>query len=87
MRRVRRPREDSPLDSLTARERSVLERIALGQNNRTIALGLQLSQGTVKSHVSRIFDKLGVEDRTQAALLAVRLGLVSLSGSAEPDRV
>ena len=80
--RVRRSGERSPLDELTPRERGILERIARGQNNKTIAGALQLSQGTVKGHISRIFDKLGVQDRTQAALLAVRLGLVCLT---EPE--
>jgi len=85
MQRVRRIEERSPLEHLTARERGVLERIAMGQNNKSIALALQLSQGTVKGHVSRIFDKLGVEDRTQAALLAVRLGLVPLARTDGPS--
>lgn len=65
------------LEQLTARERDVLVRIALGRSNRAIASELYLSQGTVKGYVSVIFGKLGVKDRTQAALWAVKQGLVT----------
>ncbi len=70
-----RPPERSPLAELTPRERSVLERIARGRSNRQIALELGLTEGTVKGYVSIVLDKLGVQDRTSAALLAARLGL------------
>jgi two-component system, NarL family, response regulator DevR len=60
---------------LTPRERSVLELIAQGKSNRQIGQRLDLTEGTVKGYVSAILGKLGVEDRTQAALLAARLGL------------
>jgi NarL family two-component system response regulator LiaR len=76
LKRVLKPREKGPLQTLTPRELSILERLGRGWNNRAIAESLGLTQGTVKGHVSRILDKLGVEDRTQAALLAVREGLV-----------
>jgi two-component system, NarL family, response regulator LiaR len=79
MQRMRRAEEPNVLDGLTPRERSILELIAQGLNNRAIAATLRLSEGTVKGHVSRVFDKLGVQDRTQAALLAVREGLVDLT--------
>jgi DNA-binding NarL/FixJ family response regulator len=59
---------------LTAREREVLELIARGRSNREIARALTLSEKTVKTHVSNILMKLGVADRTQAALWAVRNG-------------
>jgi DNA-binding NarL/FixJ family response regulator len=62
---------------LTAREREVLAELARGRSNREIARGLSLSEKTVKTHVSAILTKLGVHDRTQAALQAVRTGLVS----------
>jgi DNA-binding NarL/FixJ family response regulator len=62
---------------LTAREREVLAELAHGRSNREIARGLSLSEKTVKTHVSAILTKLGVQDRTQAALQAVRSGLVS----------
>lgn len=60
---------------LTTREREVLAEIALGRSNREIARGLGLAEKTVKTHVSAILMKLGVQDRTQAALYAVRSGL------------
>ncbi len=78
MHRVRKASEQAPIDTLTPREKSVLERIARGQNNRAIADGLRLTPGTVKGHVSRILSKLGVEDRTQAALVAIREGVVPI---------
>jgi DNA-binding NarL/FixJ family response regulator len=61
---------------LTAREREVLGAIARGRANREIARDLGLSEKTVKTHVSAILTKLGVQDRTQAALYAVRTGIV-----------
>ncbi len=61
---------------LTAREREVLAQVARGRSNREIARALSLSEKTVKTHVSAILGKLGVQDRTQAALHAVRTGLV-----------
>lgn len=69
-------RRPSPIDSLTARERSVLALLAQGQSNKQIARNLVLTEGTVKGYVSQVLDKLGVTDRTQAALLAHREGLV-----------
>ncbi len=62
--------------SLTPREREVLELIAVGASNKRIALELGIAQKTVKTHVGHVLAKLGVSDRTQAALLAVRHGLV-----------
>jgi two-component system, NarL family, response regulator LiaR len=64
-----------PHHELTGREREVLALIARGQSNREIAGALYLTEGTVKGYVSQILDKLGVADRTQAALYAVRHGL------------
>lgn len=61
---------------LTAREREVLSEIARGRSNREIARALALSEKTVKTHVSAVLAKLGVQDRTQAALFAVRSGLL-----------
>ncbi len=64
---------------LTNREREVLELIARGQSNKRIALELGIAEKTVKTHVGHLLDKLGVTDRTQAALLAVEQGLVRRS--------
>ena len=65
-------------ERLTRREREVLELIAGGRSNKRIALELGISEKTVKTHVGHVLGKLGVSDRTQAALLAVREGLVGL---------
>ena len=60
------------LDALTTREREVLAELAKGRSNREIARALNVSEKTVKAHVSSVLAKLGVQDRTQAALFAVR---------------
>jgi DNA-binding NarL/FixJ family response regulator len=60
------------LESLTTREREVLAELAKGRSNREIARALGVAEKTVKAHVSAVLAKLGVQDRTQAALLAVR---------------
>lgn len=59
------------LDRLTPREREVLDQLAVGGTNKEIAQALGLSPGTVKVHMERLMSKLGVRDRTQAAVLAV----------------
>jgi DNA-binding NarL/FixJ family response regulator len=64
----------SRADTLTAREREVLAGIADGKSNREIARLLRVSEKTVKAHVSAVLAKLGVQDRTQAAVYAVRHG-------------
>jgi NarL family two-component system response regulator LiaR len=63
---------------LTRREQEVLELIARGRSNKRIAFELDISEKTVKTHVGHVLAKLGVSDRTQAALLAVSEGLVRL---------
>lgn len=66
------------LGPLSPREMEVLERVCAGKSNRQIAQELDISYQTVKNHVSSIFAKLGVQDRIQAALYALRRGWVRL---------
>jgi DNA-binding NarL/FixJ family response regulator len=73
MREVRAP--ESP-EALTERETDVLRLLAQGQSNKEIAHALNIGEKTVKTHVSNVLGKLGVQSRTQAALYAVRIGLV-----------
>lgn len=71
-------RKDVPdvLEMLTERELEILRLMASGIGNREIAAALALSEGTVKNHVSSIFSKLAVTDRTKAVLRAIAMGLV-----------
>lgn len=64
-----------PADALTEREREVLTLLAQGLPNKRIALALSISEKTVKAHVTRIFQTIGVTDRTQAALWVREQGL------------
>jgi two-component system, NarL family, response regulator LiaR len=73
---IAQPPGEAPRERLTAREREVLELVARGLSNKRIARELELSEKTVKTHVGHVLSKLGVTDRTQAALYAVRTGLV-----------
>jgi two-component system, NarL family, response regulator LiaR len=68
--------DEEPIDRLTPREREVLVLIGRGFPNKRIARELEVSEKTVKTHVGHVLAKLGVSDRTQAAVLAVRAGLV-----------
>ncbi|MEU2351298.1 response regulator transcription factor [Modestobacter sp. NPDC049651] len=73
-RRMRTP--DAGVGGLTAREREVLVLVGEGRSNQEIADALWISERTARTHVSHLLQKLGVASRTQAALLAVREGLV-----------
>jgi len=74
-----KPSGKAPGDpGLTERELEVLRLVGQGASNRDIAASLFISEKTAKNHLTHIFEKLGVSDRTQAALYAVRAGLVPL---------
>jgi two-component system, NarL family, response regulator YdfI len=69
---------DNPESSLTPREIEVLVRLGSGLGNKAIAQALQISEHTVKFHISSIFQKLGVSSRTEAVAMGIRLGLILL---------
>ncbi|MBL8077837.1 MAG: response regulator transcription factor [Anaerolineales bacterium] len=73
---ARAPMPQDPFEELTERERDLLKLLARGMSNKEIAVQLTLTEMTVKGYVSDVLMKLGVSDRTQAALMAVRFGLV-----------
>jgi DNA-binding NarL/FixJ family response regulator len=73
--KVKSPKELMP-EPLSGREIQVLQLIAAGSSNRQIAETLVIAEGTVKNHVTHILEKMGVRDRTQAALRAREWGLL-----------
>ncbi|SMB92597.1 response regulator [Deinococcus hopiensis] len=75
---VREVRAPATQETLTPRETEILKRIARGHANKVIARDLEVSEPTVKAHVSSLLGKLAVTSRTQAALFALREGLVGL---------
>jgi two-component system, NarL family, response regulator LiaR len=76
-----------PLRRLSAREREVLAALSRGRSNREIARTLMMGEQTVKTHVSSILAKLGLQDRTQAAIFGLQQGLVPLGDAlSEQDR-
>ncbi len=72
------PSRGEGIEALTAREKEVLMLIAKGESNRSIARKLFISEKTVKNHITSIFRKLKVEDRTQAAIYAIKHRIVEL---------
>jgi NarL family two-component system response regulator LiaR len=72
-------------EALTERETEVLRLLAQGQSNKQIAQRLNNTEKTIKTHVSRILSKLGVQSRTQATLYAIRTGLVSPGSGEQPE--
>jgi DNA-binding NarL/FixJ family response regulator len=75
---VSRRRTATAGDDLTARETDVLRQLALGRSNREIAAELDIGDETVKTHVANLLSKLGVENRAQAAVQALKRGVASL---------
>ena len=65
-------------EELTPQERKILQMIVGGNSNKEIAFDLNISENTVKTHVKNVFEKLGVSDRTSAATLAIKRGLVRI---------
>jgi len=82
MQAVSTPQSPEPL---TERETEVLRLLAQGQSNKQIARSLHNTEQTIKSHVSRILSKLGVQSRTQATLYAIRTGLVAPDASEKAE--
>ena len=70
--------ERAQMPELTDREREVLQQMAKGQSNQEIGLTLRIAESTVKTHVNSILSKLGVGDRTQAAIVALKRGIAKL---------
>ena len=84
LRELRRGSAADPLGRLTPRERDVLTEVARGRSNREVARALSVSEETVKSHVSSILAKLGLADRTQAAIFGLQRQLVPLDEALDP---
>ena len=75
---VKKDNDSIIIDSLTKREIEVLKLLAVGSFNKDIAENLGISERTVKNHISNIFKKINVSDRTQAAVFAIKNNLISL---------
>ena len=76
--RIEKNVDENKIDDLTKRELEVLKLLAVGMYNKEIAEKLNISERTVKNHVSNIFKKLEVTDRTQAAVFAIRNNLIRI---------
>lgn len=75
---INRDMDKEKLDSLTKRELEILKQVAEGMFNKEIANNLSISERTVKNHISNIFKKIDVSDRTQAAVFAIKNNIVKL---------
>lgn len=75
---IEKNQDEEKIDVLTRRELEVLKLLAVGMYNKEVAEKLNISERTVKNHVSNIFKKLEVTDRTQAAVFAIRNNLIKL---------
>lgn len=76
--------EDSALQDggLTPRQRDILGHIAMGRSNKQIAFALGIRERTVKFHVAALFERLGTQSRTEALVVALRAGVISLDETA-----
>ncbi|MFD7916026.1 LuxR C-terminal-related transcriptional regulator [Streptomyces sp. NPDC059752] len=72
------PTSREPVSSLTAREREILVLVSQGKSNRRVASSLGISEKTVRNHLSAVFSKVGASDRTQAVVMGIRGGIVSI---------
>lgn len=77
VRLVERMRQPEPTTVLTARETDVLRLVAIGNSNKQVAALLGIGESTVKTHLLKVFEKLGVTDRTRAVTLAMERGLLN----------
>lgn len=75
---IDRNKDNEKLEKLTKRELQVLKLLSIGKLNRQVAEELEISERTVKNHVSNIFKKIDVKDRTQAAVFAIRNNLINI---------
>ena len=75
---IDRNKDNEKLEKLTKRELQVLKLLSIGKLNRQVAEELDISERTVKNHVSNIFKKIDVKDRTQAAVFAIRNNLINI---------
>ena len=75
---IEKNEDEIKIDSLTKRELQVLKELAVGKFNRDIAKEMEISERTVKNHISSIFKKLDVTDRTQAAVFAIKNNLIQI---------
>ena len=75
---INRDMDKEKLESLTKREIEILTQVAGGMFNKEIAVNLNISERTVKNHISNIFKKIDASDRTQAAVFAIRNNVVDL---------
>ena len=75
---IEKNEDELKIDSLTKRELQVLKEVAVGKFNRDIAKEMEISERTVKNHISSIFKKLDVTDRTQAAVYAIKNNLIQI---------
>lgn len=75
---IEKNEDEIKIESLTERELQVLKELAIGKFNRDIAKEMEVSERTVKNHISSIFKKLDVTDRTQAAVFAIKNDLIKI---------